>query len=213
MPDKPEAVEQCWPAPQSSGAFHRAFDFLCAAAGLLLLSPVFLVIAIAIKLDDGGPAFYTQTRVGKGFRPFRFVKFRSMIVGADRTGSLTAPADPRLTRLGRRLRRYKLDELPQLFNVLKGDMQLVGSRPEVGEYVQMFRPQYTVILQDRPGITDPASLTYRHEEKLFTPGRMEQQYAEEILPAKLQLALDYQKHRTFLSDIQILVRTALALFD
>jgi lipopolysaccharide/colanic/teichoic acid biosynthesis glycosyltransferase len=131
-----------------------------------------------------------------------------MGTGADRGGLLTAPADFRVTRVGRLLRRHKLDELPQLFNVLAGDMQLVGARPEVEPYVQMFRSQYAVILQDRPGITDPASLANRREDQMFSADRMEQQYVEEILPSKLKLSLGYQQRRSLLSDIGILLRTA-----
>jgi lipopolysaccharide/colanic/teichoic acid biosynthesis glycosyltransferase len=115
--------------------------------------------------------------------------------------------------MGRVLRRYKLDELPQLFNVLSGDMQLVGARPEVERYVQMFRPQYGVILQDRPGITDSASLAYRREDQIFTADRMEQQYVQEILPAKLRLSMDYQKQRSFLSDVGVLLKTAFTLLQ
>jgi lipopolysaccharide/colanic/teichoic acid biosynthesis glycosyltransferase len=136
-----------------------------------------------------------------------------MVTGADSGSLLTAPADSRLTRVGRVLRQHKLDELPQLFNVLAGDMQLVGARPEVEPFVQMFRSQYAVILQDRPGITDPASLAYRREDQIFSGEGMEQQYVEQILPAKLQLSLDYQKHRSFLSDIGILLRTVSGLMN
>jgi lipopolysaccharide/colanic/teichoic acid biosynthesis glycosyltransferase len=136
-----------------------------------------------------------------------------MVTGADQGVLLTAPADSRVTRVGRLLRRYKLDEIPQLFNVLAGDMQLVGARPEVERYVQMFRLQYAVILQDRPGITDPASLTYRHEDQILSADGIEQQYVREILPAKLELSLDYQQRRSFLSDLRILVRTALGLSE
>ena len=171
------------------------------------------MIAAAIKFDDGGPVFYLHDRVGTNFRHFRVCKFRSMVLGADRDGSLTAPQDSRLTRIGRLLRRYKLDELPQLFNVLTGDMQLVGPRPEVDRYVQMFRSQYAVLLQDRPGITDPAALAYRHEERILSASGLEQQYVGEILPAKLKLSLDYQQKRSFWSDLRILLRTALALVE
>jgi lipopolysaccharide/colanic/teichoic acid biosynthesis glycosyltransferase len=194
-----------------TGPWNRTVDVGCATAGLIVLLPLFCLIAVAIKLDDGGPVFFAQDRMGKSFRHFRVWKFRSMVAGADRCGLLTAPADSRLTRIGRLLRHYKLDELPQLFNVLTGDMQLVGARPEVERYVQMFRPQYAVILQDRPGITDPASLAYRREDRILSPNRMEQQYVEEILPAKLKLSLDYQQRRSFLSDVGILLRTAFGL--
>jgi lipopolysaccharide/colanic/teichoic acid biosynthesis glycosyltransferase len=189
------------------------FDFLCALVGLVGLSPLFLLIAVAIKLDDGGPVFFSQNRIGRGFRPFRIWKFRSMVPGADRGGLLTASADSRLTPVGRRLRRYKLDELPQLLNVLAGDMQLVGARPEVERYVQMFRQQYALILLDRPGITDPASLAYRREDQILSAERIEQQYVQEILPAKLQLSLDYQQRRGLLSDLGVLVRTVAGLLE
>ena len=209
----PEIVEQYRAASLRTGLSNRVFDGLCAAVGLLALSPLFAVIAAAIKFDDGGPVFYLHERVGTNFRHFRVCKFRSMVLGADRDGSLTAPRDPRLTRTGHLLRRYKLDELPQLFNVLTGDMQLVGARPEVDRYVQMFRPQYAVLLQDRPGITDPATLAYRHEDRILSASRIEQQYVGEILPAKLKLSLDYQQKRTFWSDLRILLRTALRLIE
>lgn len=209
----PEVMQESWPVSHRTGALTRAFDVLSSAVGLLLLSPLLCVIALAIKLDDGGPVLYRQARMGRGFRPFQVCKFRSMVVDADRNGLLTAPADSRLTRVGRWLRRYKVDELPQLFNVLKGDMQLVGARPEVERYVQLFHPQYAVILQERPGITDPASLAYRHEDQIFSADRMEEQYVKEILPAKLKLSLDYQKRRSLLSDVRILLRTAIGLIS
>lgn len=211
--EKPGVAEQDWYAPHKPGAFHRAFDAVCAGLGLLLLSPLLCLITAAIKFDDGGPVFYRQDRVGRGFCRFRICKFRSMVPGSDRGSLLTAPEDPRLTRLGRWLRRYKLDELPQLFNVLRGEMQLVGARPEVERYVKMFLPQYALILQDRPGITDPASLAYRREDQILSAASMEQQYVQTILPAKLQLSLAYQARRTFLSDVGILLRTVTALID
>src|SRR5215469_13021709 len=198
---RPEAVEECESVARSTGPFHRVFDALVAALGLLFLSPLFLLIAAAIKLDDGGAVFYAQDRVGKNFKLFRVYKFRTMVPGADRDGLLTVAGDARLTHTGGWLRRYKLDELPQLVNVLKGDMQLVGARPEVEKYVQMFHLQYAMILQDRPGITDPATLAFRHEEQMLFPGGLEQQYVTEILPKKLSLALEYQKQRSFLSDV------------
>ncbi len=215
MHNESEISGECCSAsiPPKTGAINRAFDILCATTGLLLLSPLLCGIALAIKFDDDGPVLYRQVRMGRNLRPFRVFKFRSMVPGADRDGLLTAPGDPRTTRVGRWLRRYKLDELPQLFNVLNGDMQLVGARPEVEKYVQMFRPQYAVILQERPGITDPATLAYRHEDQMFSTTRMEEQYVEEILPAKLKRSLDYQKQRSLLSDVQILLRTLFGLTD
>ena len=212
-PRQPDLLDEYSPASSTSGVLHRAFDACCAFAGLFLLSPLFCFVAIAIKLDDSGPVFYLQPRVGRNFRSFRVCKIRSMIMGADRDSLITAPGDARLTRAGRVLRRYKIDELPQLFNVLKGDMQLVGARPEVERYVQMFRAEYAIILQDRPGITDPASLAYRHEAEMLDANRIERQYVEKILPAKLKLSMDYRKSRTFLSDLKVLFRTVSRTFD
>lgn len=207
----PEVAESRWHMPQKTGAFHRAFDVLCAGLGLLCLSPLLCLMAAAIKVDDGGAVFYRQERVGKGFRHFRICKFRTMVPASERSGLLTVAEDSRLTRIGGWLRRYKLDELPQLFNVLKGEMQLVGARPEVERYVEIFRPQYALILQDRPGITDPASLAYRREDQILAADHIEQQYVQRILPAKLQLSLAYQKQRSFGSDLGILFRTVFAV--
>lgn len=213
VPERPESITDRRPVLAGSGSLHRMFDFLCSGVGLVCFSPLFILIAAAIKLGDGGPILFSQDRIGRGFRPFRLWKFRSMVAGADQGLLLTAPADSRVTPIGRLLRRYKLDELPQFFNVLVGDMQLVGARPEVERYVQMFRREYSVILQDRPGITDPASLAYRHEDQILTADGIEQQYLREILPAKLQLSLDYQQRRSFLSDLGILLRTAVGLLE
>jgi len=190
---------------------NRTFNFVCAALGLLLLLPLLTVIALLVKYHDGGPVFYAQPRVGKGFRLFRVLKFRSMVVNADQAGLLTAPADHRLTGVGRLLRKHKLDELPQLWNVLTGEMQLVGVRPEVEPYVAMFREQYALLLNQPPGITDPATLAYRREETLFIAEHMEQQYVSEILPEKLKLSLDYQRNRSFFSDLRVLLNTVLSL--
>lgn len=182
----------------------------CAAAGLVLLAPLFALIAIAVKLGDGGPVFYTQSRIGRGFKPFRLYKFRSMLPGADRLGRpLTAPEDQRLTLVGKILRRYKLDELPQLINVMKGEMQLVGARPEVDRYVRMFPLQYGAILRDRPGITDPASLAFRHEDRLLAKDDPERDYIERILPAKLDLSLAYSGSRNLGSDLIVILSTVL----
>lgn len=211
--EQPEVMGEFYAASAATSALRRAFDILSAGVGLILLSPLLAIVALAIKVDDRGPVFYRQARIGRNFRPFRLWKFRSMVTGADRNGLITAPGDSRLTRVGRQLRHYKLDELPQLFNVLMGDMQFVGPRPEVQPYVEMFHAQYAVLLQDRPGITDPASLAYRHEDQMLAADRLEQQYVEEILPAKLQLALAYQKRRTLWSDACILLRTVLGLID
>ncbi len=187
---------------------RHGFDVICAATGLVLLSPLFAVIAVAIKLNGGkGPVFYLQPRVGKNGREFYLIKFRTMVGDADRHGLLTVPEDPRVTFVGRFLRKHKLDELPQLINVLKGDMRLVGPRPEMKRYVDMFRGEYNVLLQDPPGITDPASLVYRHEEKMLKPECSEEQYVSQILPHKLSLSLEYYRRRTFFSDLKIVLQT------
>lgn len=188
---------------------YRVFNLICAAAGLVVLSPLFAAAALAIKWDDGGPMLYAQWRIGRGFQPFRLVKFRSMVINADQAGLLTVAGDPRTTRIGRVLRKYKIDELPQLWNVLKGEMQLVGPRPEVAGYVEMFRAEYAPLLTDPPGITDPASLAYRHEETFLAGLQIEDRYLTQILPEKLKLSLAYQQQRSFLSEVRILFETVL----
>lgn len=201
--------EKCLETRPRRGA--RAFDLVLCVIGLLFLWPVFCIIALAVKLDDKGPVFFTQQRVGKDFQRFSLLKFRTMVVGADKDGLLTAPLDRRVTRVGRFLRDYKLDELPQLINILKGDMQFVGARPEVERYVEMFRVQYATILQERPGITDPATLVYRREDNILSSSNIEAQYVAQVLPHKLRLSMEYQMRRRFLSDMRILVRTVLGL--
>ena len=192
-------------------AARRAFDMACASVGLIFLAPVFAAIAMAIKWDDGGQVFYAQMRVGKGFRMFRLYKFRSMLANSSGTTLLTGPGDPRVTNVGRFLRKYKLDELPQLINVVRGEMQLVGVRPQTERYALEFPCEYRVLLQEPPGITDLASLTFRNEEQMFRPGSIEEQYLNYILPEKLQLALRYRESRTFISDLGIIFRTILGL--
>jgi lipopolysaccharide/colanic/teichoic acid biosynthesis glycosyltransferase len=164
-------------------------------------------IAVAVLSDDGPPVFFRQTRVGRRGKPFRIWKFRTMRVGS-RGGVITAAGDSRVTRVGNVLRRFKLDELPQLFNVLKGDMSLVGPRPEVPEYVQLEAPIWQAVLQVRPGITDLATLIYRYEERLLgessDPNAM---YRETVLPAKLVLNLGYLRSRSFLRDLKLILLT------
>lgn len=186
---------------------RRALDVICSGAGLVLLSPLFALIALAIKLDDGGPVFFTHRRVGHDLRPFGLFKFRSMIQGADRFAQLTVQEDKRLTRVGRLLRKAKLDELPQLANVLRGDMRFVGPRPEVERYVRMFPSEYAQLLRDRPGITDPASLMYRQEENLLCGNNVEDLYISRILPHKLRISLAYQDRRNVFKDLTVVVKT------
>jgi lipopolysaccharide/colanic/teichoic acid biosynthesis glycosyltransferase len=186
----------------------RCFDASASLAGLLLLSPLLAAIAVAIKLSDGGPVFYRQRRIGRGFRPFFVYKFRTMMAEADRLGAgITAAGDPRVTPLGRTLRRYKLDELPQLWNVVRGDMALVGPRPEVPEFVESFRALYGPLLTVRPGLTDPGTIAFSNEEELLSGPHSLEMYAEEVLPRKLGLSLEYCKRRTWKSDLGVLFRT------
>lgn len=191
----------------------RAVEVIGAGVGLILLSPVLALCALAIRLEDRGPAIYSQLRVGRDFHEFRLLKFRSMNPGAEKKGLLTSPNDARVTRVGRLLRKYKLDELPQLINVFKGDMQFVGSRPEVRKYVEHFPNEYALLLRDRPGITDPASILYRHEEEAFSYEDLEKQYVADILPRKLELSIGYQRTRSFVSDLKVLIRTVIGLPD
>jgi lipopolysaccharide/colanic/teichoic acid biosynthesis glycosyltransferase len=188
---------------------RRVFDTVCASAGLAFLAPLFAMIALVIKLDDGGPIFYSQLRVGKDLRKFRLLKFRSMHPNCAAGCLLTAPWDARVTRVGRFLRKYKLDELPQLLNVLKDDMQLVGVRPQVEKFVDIFPDEYGELLQTPPGITDLASLSFRDEDLLFHENSIEEHYIAIILPIKLSIALKYSRTRTFQSDLEILFRTVL----
>jgi lipopolysaccharide/colanic/teichoic acid biosynthesis glycosyltransferase len=192
----------------------RMFDFVVAAAGLLVLSPVMLFAAFLIKMDSSGRVFFKQERVGKSFRRFNIYKFRTMVQDASQRGSLiTAGADPRITRIGRFLRKTKFDELPQLINVLKGEMSLVGPRPEIPRYVEMFRDDYEEILRVRPGITDPASLKYQDEaEILGRAGNAEDEYVQHILPEKVKLAKDYVGRSSVMYDLGLILRTVPKLF-
>jgi lipopolysaccharide/colanic/teichoic acid biosynthesis glycosyltransferase len=191
----------------------RALDVLGAAAGLAVLWPALLLIAVLVRLQDGGPAFFRQERVGLGGKPFRMWKFRTMVPRADRLGAqLTVGRDPRITPIGHWLRKLKLDELPQLLNVLAGEMSLVGPRPEVERYVAMYTPEQRRILRLVPGITDPASIRYRDESEVL--GRAqdpERLYVEEIMPEKIRLNLEYAARATALSDLGVILGTVVKL--
>src|SRR5215472_2480783 len=167
----------------------RVFDVLFSIVGLLFLSPVFALLAVAVTLSDGGPVFYRQQRVGQGGRLFAILKFRSMVVGADQIGlSITKDGDPRITRVGRLMRRTKLDELPQLWNVLRGDMSFVGPRPEVATYVDKYNQLQKEVLTLKPGITDLATLEFRKEEDLLrVVQNVEEYYVTHCLPRKIAL--------------------------
>ena len=192
----------------------RAFDFAAALLGLILLSPLLLLVALLIKLDSSGPVFFRQERIGKGFCPFRIYKFRTMIHDAHRRGeTITFGADPRITRLGQVLRKTKVDELPQLLNVLRGEMSFVGPRPEVRPYVELFRQDYEEILQVIPGITDLASVKYRHEADLL--GQFDDPqtaYIKRILPEKIKLAKEYVRRSSFFFDMTLILKTLFRLF-
>lgn len=192
----------------------RAFDIVVAAIGLLVLSPLMLAVALLIKIDSPGPVLFRQERVGKDFRRFHIYKFRTMVREAPQSGALiTAGADARITRVGSFLRQTKFDELSQLINVVKGEMSLVGPRPEVPRYVEMFRKDYEEILRVRPGITDTASLKYQDEgEILGRGGNPEEDYVRRILPDKVQLAKEYVGRSSFFYDLGLIARTLPKLF-
>ena len=191
----------------------RMVDIALAGAGLLVSAPALLLLAVAVKLDTPGPAFFVQTRVGRGRRPIRVPKLRTMVAAADRRGpEVTTAQDPRITRVGALLRRTKLDELPQLWSVLRGDMSLVGPRPEVERYVAMYRPEWLPLLDVRPGLTDPASLTFRREEELLARANdRERAYVEVIMPLKLDLAVRGVSRQSVAHDLGVIARTALAV--
>jgi lipopolysaccharide/colanic/teichoic acid biosynthesis glycosyltransferase len=188
--------------------WKRTCDVLVSSLGLLLLSPLLALIAILIKVDSRGPVLFRQERIGQGLRRFSIYKFRTMVADAPRLGgALTVHEDPRITRLGRVLRKTKIDEFPQLINVLKGEMTLVGPRPEVPHYVDMFRRDYEEILRGRPGITDLASLKYRDEAPLLAVADPEQEYITSILPDKIALAKEYLRKSSFSFDLLLVMKT------
>jgi lipopolysaccharide/colanic/teichoic acid biosynthesis glycosyltransferase len=192
----------------------RCMDLFFSGAGLVVLSPLFAVIMLLIRCDSKGPVFFRQERVGKNHRLFFIYKFRTMVKNAEKLGpGLSRSGDTRITRIGRFLRKYKLDELPQLFNVLKGEMSLVGPRPEVPRYVDLYKPEYAMILKVKPGITDYASIRFRNEgELLNTTEDIERHYIEEILPQKMEYYRRYIESRTVLRDLGIIIRTVCSVF-
>jgi len=208
---RPEQRIASWRRWNFERFVRRVLDAIISTAGLVILAPLLAAIALAIKLDDGGPVLYSFPRVGKDFRVFQFLKFRSMKSGAQEGSPVTAPLDARVTRVGRVLRKYKLDELPQLLNVLRGDMRFVGVRPQLEKHVALFQREYGELLQSPPGITDLATLTFRHEERFFQQGSIEEQYLKKLMPVKLQLALKYARTRTVRSDLEIVFRTVLGM--
>ena len=187
----------------------RLFDIVASGCGLIVLSPLFIILAIWIKLDSKGPVFYRQVRVGRGNRDFRLYKFRSMRVGADKQGLITVGGhDPRITRSGYFIRKYKLDEFPQLINVFVGDMSLVGPRPEVRKYVDMYTAEQLRVLSVRPGITDLASIRYRNENELLEQAEDPDSYYEQvIMQDKLRINLEYVDNHCFVNDIKLIFMT------
>jgi len=193
----------------------RLFDIVTAGVALVLLSPLFLLIAVIIKIGKSLPVFFRQERIGKDFHPFQIYKFRTMRRDAEKAGALvTAGEDARVTRAGRYLRRTKLDELPQFINIVKGEMSLVGPRPEVSRYVELFRPDYEEILRVRPGLTDLASLKYRDEAGLLgSAADPEREYLAQVLPDKLKMAKDYLRQSSFVFDLRLIGRTLVKIID
>lgn len=191
----------------------RIFDILMSAIGLILLSPLMLGISICVFLSSRGPLFFCQERVGQHLVPFTIYKFRTMVADAPALGpSVTGSVDPRVTAIGRILRKSKLDELPQLLNVLQGQMSLVGPRPEVQRFVQLFPEEFRVITMVKPGLTDLASLVYRNEASLLGKAcDLEAEYVSRILPHKLRLARLYIRHSSIGFDIRLIILTLVAL--
>ena len=192
-----------------AGYGKRALDLTVSVPALIALSPALLVIAALVKAGSPGPVFYAQERVGRRGRPFRLYKFRTMVMGADKAGpAVTSSGDARITPLGRTLRKWKLDELPQLWNVVRGDMSLVGPRPEVRKYTDIFRDDYSEILEISPGITDYAALEYRDEEEVLARyPDAEEAYTSVVLPEKIALYRQYLRDMGFRSDLKIIFRT------
>lgn len=191
----------------------RLFDICCSVLVLTLLLPVWLVIAVVVALESPGGAFYKQVRVGKHNRDFNLYKFRTMRTGSDKKGLLTVgERDTRITRVGYFLRKYKIDEFPQLFNILKGDMSIVGPRPEVRRYVDLYTPEQMRVLSVRPGLTDYASIEYVHEnEVLAASSNPEQTYIDEVMPAKLALNLKYIENQSIAVDLSLIFKTFVAI--
>ena len=192
----------------------RAFDFVVSFLGILILSPAFVIISLIILIDNFGNIFYLQKRVGIKNHDFNMFKFRTMYSGSDKKGLLTVGInDNRITKSGKFLRKYKLDELPQLINVLVGNMSIVGPRPEVRRYVDLYTEEQLLVLSIKPGITDYASIKYSSENEILDHSENpEKTYIEEILPNKLEINLNYVKNRNFIMDLHIILKTIAKVF-
>ncbi len=198
-----------------SSVLKRTFDIVVSTFSLIALFPLFLLAALLVKLDSPGPVFYRGPRVGKNGRIFHIYKFRTMVVDAPKRGpGITRGNDPRITRVGRWLRKLKIDEMPQLINVLKGEMSIVGPRPEDPRYVAHYTPEQRRVLTVRPGMASPAFIKYRHEEDILAAAgdRWEEVYRTQVLPDKLRMDLEYIDTQSFWGDLLILARAALSLF-
>jgi lipopolysaccharide/colanic/teichoic acid biosynthesis glycosyltransferase len=191
---------------------HRLFNLVCAIAGIIILAPLFLLVAMAILIQDGRPVLYKGRRVGRGGVPLGLYKFRSMAVNADRHGpGLTRRDDPRIIPIGRFLRRTKIDEVPQLLNVISGQLNLVGARPEDPRYVALYNNEQREILGYTPGMKSPASLFFRNEDEFLGEGDNDDVYVSTLMPRKIEMDLAYLRHQTVPGDIVIIVKTLLAL--
>lgn len=192
----------------------RAFDVIASLMAILLLAPVLAAVAIAIKSESAGPVFYRGLRAGRNGKPFRIFKFRTMVMNAEALGSASTPEDDqRITRVGHLLRKLKLDEWPQLLNVLRGEMSLVGPRPQVPWAVEQYTPEERTILKVRPGITDPASVRFRNESEILRGSKNpDKDYFEKIHPEKMRLSLEYVRKQSFLLDCKIILQTLLVIF-
>jgi lipopolysaccharide/colanic/teichoic acid biosynthesis glycosyltransferase len=191
----------------------RVFDLFFALLGMMLFSPLITVIILLIKLDSRGPAFYRGLRVGLDGEKFRIFKFRTMAENAEKTGGpSTALNDPRLTRVGRFLRKYKLDELPQLINVILGEMSFVGPRPQVEQYTKLYNQEEKIILSVKPGLTDYASIRFVNLDKILGDGEVDEKYYQEIEPEKNRLRIKYVKNRSMWVDLKIIIQTLISLF-
>ncbi len=192
----------------------RLFDLFFVIPGLVVLSPIFIVIGLLIKRDDNGPVLFKQIRVGLNEKPFKVLKFRTMVIDAEKQGAkVTTGGDSRITKTGQWLRKYKIDELPQLINVLKGEMSLVGPRPEVPEYVAFYsEEQKQTVLSVLPGITDLASIEFRNENELLTGSQDPvKDYREKVLPIKLTYYKQYVKERSLWMDFKLIIKTIVAI--
>ncbi len=193
----------------------RIFDLSVSVIFLVLFAPFYLLIALLIKLDSSGPVHYQAQRVGKDGRLFNLLKFRTMKVNSSHLGpAITQKTDPRITRIGKILREIKFDEIPQLWNVIRGDMSLVGPRPEDPRYVEKYDEEQRKVLLVRPGLSSPASIQYRHEEKILSKQAddLEEFYVRQVMPEKLRIDLDYVKNQSLIRDVAICFRTAYTIF-